>query len=242
MSQRRANKAPQNGGPDEEAAPFVAVTAASLELDEPVDDQLENEKIRYWKESPFAVGLTEPSWKHEIARSWTDDNDADPTGCLCCSAGVCSVLGAGRVGNMAVLHSSTELVEEVEDDDENGQQTVNRYKRPKLNIVVGPYWPILIFVTYPIIFSVSAWAFVSQILPGNKPLPLVFVWTVMTTALIVTLACTGCRDPGILYRVSNPPPQTENSWRWSDQALTYRPRGSFYDIDTAVVVRGFDHT
>ena len=48
---------------------------------------------------------------------------------------------------------------------------------------------------------------------------------------------------GILQRHSNPPPGSDESqWRWNDRALTYRPRGAWYDQDTAVVVEGFDHT
>lgn len=110
-------------------------------------------RVKKWKESPFAVGLTEPTWEAErlgmSTRGGRKNNDdlpilddeyvpRDTTGCLCCSAIVCSYLGAGRVGNMAVLSSTTEWVEFVEQDEETGEEKVTRYTRPRLNWVVGP--------------------------------------------------------------------------------------------------------
>mmetsp|Transcript_3915 Transcript_3915/g.7788 ORF Transcript_3915/g.7788 Transcript_3915/m.7788 type:complete len:314 (+) Transcript_3915:129-1070(+) len=212
-------------------------------------------RVKNWKESPFAVGLTEPTWEAErkgMNRPKDDDDQPmisdddyiprDTTGCLCCSALVCSYLGAGRVGNMAVLHSTIEWVEQVEVDEETNEEKVIRYTRPKLNWVMGPFWPMLLFVTYPLILGVSLWAFNVAILPGNKPSIVVLGWFAITIGLIVALALTGCRDPGILYRHPRPPPQDENHWRWNDQAQTYRPRNAYFDTDTAVVVEEFDHT
>lgn len=114
-----------------------------------------SERVMKWKDSPFAVGLTEPTWEAErlgmssLTRGRKNDDlppildddeylPKDTTGCLCCSALVCSYLGAGRVGNMVVLSSTTEWVEEVEQDEETGEEKVTRYTRPKLNWVVGP--------------------------------------------------------------------------------------------------------
>jgi hypothetical protein len=207
-----------------------------------------NNRTKIWMESPFAAGLTEPTWLNEMEKSrrrqpYNDDEiNADTSGCLCCSAIVCPYLGAGRVGNMAVLHSSTEWVEEVEQDEETGEKQVRRFTRPRLNIVVGPYWPMLCFVTYPLIFGVSGWAFYMAILPGKLPVMLVIFWLTCTTGLISALAFTAFRDPGILYRHDSPPPDGENSWRWSDQAQSYRPRGAYFDSDTFVIVEEFDHT
>ena len=124
-------------------------------------------RIKHWRESPFAVGLTEPTWEAErLSMSnngsnnkrnnkgndeddddgpimFVDDDDdysmpRDTTGCLCCSALVCPYLGAGRVGNMVVLHATTEWIEQVEQDEETGEEKVTRYTRPRLNWVVGP--------------------------------------------------------------------------------------------------------
>jgi len=232
-------------------------------------------RVKKWKESPFAVGLTEPTWlaersrPPEQSRDYGDPEVSDPfalqfflkfsphphwkillwiklekdhTGFLCCSAQICPLLGAKRVSNMAVLSSSQEWVEEVNEDDETGDFSSRRYSRPKLNVVVGPFWPVLVCVTYPLILGISGWTLWSGILAGGKSWAVVFIWASCTIALITSLTLTACRDPGILYKYHNPPPQDENTWRWCDKSQSYRPQRSFYDPDTAVVVEGFDHT
>ena len=99
---------------------------------------------------------------------------------------------------------------------------------------------MLCFVTYPLILGVSGLTLVHAI-PGKHPI-IILVWSVCTLGLIFALGATAFRDPGILPRYHSAPPQNENNWRWSDRALTFRPRGAFFDPDTAVVVEGFDHT
>lgn len=203
-------------------------------------------RIKLWKESPFAIGLTEPTWideRNKSVYSYSDSrsNDMmpDESGCLCMSAQICPLLGASRVGNMAVLKTSQEWVEEMEIDEETNEQSLRRYTRPRLDIVVGPYWPMLCFVTYPLILGVSGWAFISVIIRPGTSIVLRFVWFVCTMTLIIALGRTAFRDPGILYRQRS---QKDATWRWSDQADTYRPRHAWFDMDTAVVIEGFDHT
>jgi hypothetical protein len=214
---------------------------------------------------------------HDDDLSEDDDEGVDPeysnpayvstdsTGCLCCSAIVCHALGAQRVGNMSVLYSTTEWVEEDvvvkttpstssnssgEGDDDlpkspPSKRTRRRYARPKLHVVLGPYWPMLLFVTYPLILIASLWTFWSGIYTKSIHPLLALVWFLSTATLMVSLALTGCRDPGILYRHRRPPSYAaalSSNWRWNDKALTYRPRSAVYDDDTAVVVEEFDHT
>ena len=66
---------------------------------------------------------------------------------------------------------------------------------------------MLVFVTYPLIFAVSFWAFQVGIMPGHKNPLVVMGWLALTVGLVVALAFTGCRDPGIFYRHARPPPQ-----------------------------------
>jgi hypothetical protein len=217
-----------------------------------IDDQYRQEcltaKKKHWRESPFAAGLVEISWNDELSRAGTfggmiaSDIDPDSGGCMCCSSMICGLLGAGRVGNMAVFQQTQEWVEEVEVvvDEETNETTTRRYLRPKLVWLVGPYWPMLLCVTYPLIFGVSLATLVSSI--PKCPMGVQLIWLALTVGLIYALAMTSFRDPGILYKYNEPPPQMENSWRWSDSAQSYRPRGAFYDPDCAVIVEGFDHT
>jgi hypothetical protein len=122
----------------------VAQPIASLSLDERYETEASNLKEKLWKENPFAVGLGEPTWEEEYAnfkrnpkQQCMDTAEAEGVPCICCSAMVCGAIGAGRVGNMAVLKQSTEWVEEVEQD-ENNVEKIRRFTRPKLDIVVGP--------------------------------------------------------------------------------------------------------
>jgi hypothetical protein len=151
-------------------------------------------------------------------------------------------LGAGRVGNIAVFKQTTEWVEEIseESDETNGEPKMKRFTRPKLLFVAGPYWPMLIFVTYPLILGVSGVTLVT-VIPYIHP-AIGFVWSLLTIGLIAALALTAFRDPGILPRYENPPPQDDGTWRWNERAHSYRPRNAWYDPDTAVIVEGFDHT
>lgn len=250
MSQRRSGTSAEKSAVEvvNETLPSIPssgelVGDSSLSLDEPVADSeveplaIENGggdrrqiRLKNWKESQWAVGMTEPTWEDERARHLKKYTVArepemarEDIACVSCSAAVCPIFRAGRVGNMAVLHSTTEWVEEITEDEETGETTSKRYTRPRLNVVVGPYWPMLMFVTYPLIFGTSWFAFKNLMASRlNHPF-LVLAWTVMTTTLVVALALTGCRDPGILYRHEQPPPQYENVWRWDD-------RGKFTNI------------
>jgi hypothetical protein len=122
------------------------IAPAPLSLDERYEAEHQNLKQKAWKENPFAVGLTEPTWaeeyqkyrRHPRQECCDTSSDHDGLPCICCSAVVCSMVGAGRVGNMAVLKQGTEWVEEVEDAGDGTEPTVRRFTRPRLDIVVGP--------------------------------------------------------------------------------------------------------
>ncbi|KAG7356333.1 DHHC palmitoyltransferase [Nitzschia inconspicua] len=222
------------------------VPAGNSTLDSRFDAEQQRLKVQSWKESHFATGLVPATWEEEYHSYRNDmkgqcmkmvDND-NTTPCGCCSAMICFMLGAGRVGNMAVLRQSTEWVDELVEA-ENGETTTMRVMRPRLDVVVGPYWPMLMFVTYPLILGVSGLTLIT-VIPNKHPL-LGLGWGILTVGLISALALTACRDPGILPRYNNPPPD-DNGWRWNERSHSYRPRSAWYDPDTAVVVEEFDHT
>jgi hypothetical protein len=106
----------------------------------------------------------------------------------------------------------------------------------KLDVVVGPYWPMMLCVTYPLIFIVTF--LVGRSTWGNQHIAVSVVWLLASLSLPLCLAGVACRDPGILPRYSAQP---EASWRWNSQALTYRPPGSIYDSECGVVIEEFDH-
>ena len=231
--------------------------------------QLERQtaKVRHWRESQYAVGMVEVTWKDELSRHLNDDDDdvnganreccsdaasdsMDPTcGCLIASGYVCSKIGAGRIGNMAVLKERV-----VTEKDENGTAV----SRTKIEFIVGPYWPMMMFITYPLIFGVSFWTAYTAI--PNVPVAISSVWAILTFGLCLSLFNVAFRDPGILPRFDKVPTDEQQKklgyeskfqngrsssrqeWKWNDTALTYRPRSAHFDPDCAVIVEEFDHT
>lgn len=137
-------------------------------------------------------------------------------------------------------------------------QTKRMIRKREIQFIVGPYWPMLLGITYPLIFGVSGLTlFVG--LP-NRVWYIKVGWTILTVLLIRALFNTGFRDPGILTRHKDPPENEDEDeetprrrvgfrwgteggpWRWSEQAQSYRPRNASYDPDCAVIVEEFDHT
>ena len=223
-------------------------------------------KVRHWRENQYAVGMVEVTWKDELSRHLGDEDDdddinganrsccsdaasenMDPTcGCLIASGYVCSRIGAGRVGNMAVLKESV-----VTEKDENGVSV----SRTKIDYIVGPYWPMMMFITYPMIFGVSIWTAYSAI--PHQSIAIISIWATLTFGLCFALFSVAFRDPGILPRFNKVPTDEQlnnlgyksrsqngrnHEWRWNETALTYRPKGASFDLDCAVMVEEFDHT
>jgi len=143
---------------------------------------------------------------------------------------------------------------------EKTKTTTKRLVRKReIQFMLGPFWPMLLFITYPLIFGVSALTLYTAI-PG-KPWYVQIGWAILTLLLIRALFNTGFRDPGILMRHKNPPPVKDDDddgnttrrvgfrwgneagpWRWSDLAQSYRPRNSMYCPDCKVIIEEFDHT
>jgi len=225
----------------------------TLNIEQRYEQERQASKVKHWRDNSHCAGLVEPTWQDELNHSnpccgccpnvdldGSDEIEAGACGCVYISAFVCSKLGAGRVGNMAILKQSQEWVEEIQEDEETGQDTKRRFTRPRFDCIVGPFWPMLVCVTYPLIIGVSFWTLVTSI-PGKSFLLQAF-WALCTGGLLLSLTLVSCRDPGILPKYSQSPPQDDGSWRWNDQAQSYRPRGAMYDTDTAVIIEEFDHT
>ena len=185
-----------------------------------------------------------PSWwfrsRHDSGGNEDNDDSHVVDHQFAISSIVCGCLGAGRVGNMAVLAQSIEDFEAEVLDADTGQMTTIRKQRPKLLWVVGPYWTVNLFITFPLIFGISGWICYQRIVMSNYIV--IVTWSIGTFLMVFSLCMISCRNPGILYRHSQIPPTVEEEWRWNDQARTYRPASSRFDSECQVVVEGFDHT
>ena len=212
-------------------------------LSEPANEVEEDSpKVKNWKESEFAVGLVNVNWKDDRP-SWYFNTPEHPDGVdqkSALSAIVCGCLGAKRVGNMAVLAQTTETVEEQICDPSTGSLTTRSRERPKLLWVIGPYWMVNLFITFPLIFGVSGWMLAVRI--RNLGLPVIISWSIGTFLMVFSLCMISCRNPGIMYRQPQIPRDAREEWRWNDQARTYRTINSKFDPECQVIIEGFDHT
>lgn len=209
------------------------IQAPSL-TDETIVEDEDDVMIRHWKGSPFAVGLVKPSWKDErlgclemcrllvAGRLWQT---------YFCTSCVCSRTGAGRVGNMTILVQRMEDVEA-----HNGPKR----QRPRLLCVLGPYWPVAWGLTVPFFAAFGGWAVYSKV--ARLPMHILITWSLCYLGLVISFILVSCQDPGILYRHATIPSGQEESWRWNDQALTFRPTYAKYDTECAAVIEDFDHT
>jgi hypothetical protein len=233
------------------------------------NDAFRQRKIQYWKDSDFAVGCVNVTWKDDQP-SWfrcsSSDggyvgdngyyyNNRNANNQYAISAIVCGCLGAGRVGNMPILAQTTENYDEEVIDNETGQVVSVRNKtRPKLLWVMGPYWTANLFITFPLIIGISGWICYYRV--SKSHIAIIITWSIGTFLLIISLCMISCCNPGILLRHSQPPTPNNNNnnntdddteeleedWRWNDQARTYRPSDAKFDSECQVVVEGFDHT
>jgi hypothetical protein len=215
------------------------------------------------------VGLVEPTWRDEIKKrlgstrrnhtinqdedtnnnqhqdmeangpnrefcSDAGQSEMDPTcGCLYMSGIICGRLGFGRIGNMVILKERV-----VYETNGKGEKVPKRV----LDCIVGPYWPMLVFVTCPLVLGVSYWTAKRAIfVPGVHPW-VVCTWIVLTVGLCLALFWVSCSDPGILPKHHVVPSFLDGgsseggrggasssslNWRWNDHVQSYVPRGAF---------------
>ena len=78
--------------------------SAPVSVEERYENERYNLKVANWKESAFAVGLTEITWEAEQEKfqrkssPTDDDHSVESANCLCFSAAICPLVGAERVG------------------------------------------------------------------------------------------------------------------------------------------------
>lgn len=213
-------------------------TDRTLTQDISVDDDGGDEDgmIARWKAAPFAVGLTKDTWAAEgvgcvsACRAFWERS---PNSHLMLTACLCSRLGAGRVGNMVVCYrSETEMPDPYQEDSATDL-------RPRLHLVLGPYWAVCFLVTIPFFLALTVLVGVTRI--PTSAWYVAATWTFAKIGLFGTLMLVSCRDPGMLYRYRELPRHTEGEWRWNSQALTYRPLHAKYDPECAAVIEQFHH-
>ena len=187
-------------------------TGSGKRQDNPVTDTPIHPAILHWKSHEYAVGYSE-------YMTWEDEKNEGCMGFfssrfflkLSAYAFSNDCIKAERIGNMAVFGD-------------------------KHLYMVGPFWPCLIFFTYPLIFAVSGWCYYAVVSEFNIISQI--AWVIMTISLIASLALTAFRNPGLWKRRRE---REDEAWIWNEQGFTWRPRGAYFDSECQVVIEHFDH-
>lgn len=109
-------------------------------------------------------------------------------------------------------------------------------------VVAGPCWPFCVFITAPLIISLSGLVLWFCILDKNSVLPtwvagIYCPWIALT---LISLFCVSCRDPGLMERVTDEEAANAH-FLWNEQVGSYRPPGAMYCRECQVLVRDYDH-
>lgn len=101
-------------------------------------------------------------------------------------------------------------------------------------IVLGPCWPMLL-LTVTLIAGGSA-AVLGGL--GRFSLPLMITGGILCLFVILALAATACRNPGIVERSKVP---REDGELFDERAKSFRPHDCRYDQETQVLAYDIDH-
>ena len=116
-------------------------------------------------------------------------------------------------------------------------------------VVAGPCWPFCLFVTLPLIVGISCLvSFFLVLNPGSglvsamvysfifnnvilitliQPSWIAYIYFPCVGAVLVSLCCVSCRDPGLMERVTDEE-AGEGGWFWNEQVGSFRPPGALY--------------
>ena len=189
----------------------------AIDIEEEENDEEDDEIIKHWKSSKYAIGKGKATWSEELGGGGTDSKTTNGirihliiSGLVCGS----NLLNRERVGNMTILYQT-------------GTQ---------LRWVAGPLWFRTVFVTVPLIVGISLALYFLF-------LQCLGMWYIIVSSICLAyclfcLAMTSLSDPGIVRRHAEP---LEEDWIWSDQALTYRSPKAKYDPLCAVMIDEYDH-
>mmetsp|Transcript_4821 Transcript_4821/g.9195 ORF Transcript_4821/g.9195 Transcript_4821/m.9195 type:complete len:354 (-) Transcript_4821:72-1133(-) len=252
--------------------------AAQSELKDETPTARKYKRFQHWKEHGYAVGLAPITWSDDME----DEETSGPYDSIRMHSELSRIFCRmfGRVGNMVILKERKNWVRipTLYDDgpsssDGSGSgsgrvctttsttitttatsttRTSMVDTRSTFRLVVGPYWPMLLFFTLPLItiFTiVVAWCFIYKYPPSwfhfsSSPMGIISwiilaIWTIATMGLYSSLLYTSLVDPGILPRFTERP---ASDWRWNDQVQSYIPPRAVYEPDCKVVIDEYHHT
>ena len=67
-----------------------------------------------------------------------------------------------------------------------------------------------------------------------------YIYFPVVGAVLLSLFCVSCRDPGLLERVTDEE-AGEGGWFWNEQVGSFRPPGALYCRECGVLIQDYDH-
>jgi len=109
-------------------------------------------------------------------------------------------------------------------------------------LIVGPYWSFCVFVTVPLIVLGSVASFLVLLDKGvDVPIWVTGLYLLLLLITLSSLFCSGCRNPGLLERVTDEEAAVNDGWFWSEQVGSFRPSGARYCKEAKVMVKEYHH-
>ena len=73
--------------------------------------------------------------------------------------------------------------------------------------------------------------------PPLQPIWILPIYVVALAAVLISLFCVSCRDPGLMERVTDEE-AGEGGWFWNEQVGSFRPPGALYCRECGVLIQG----
>jgi DHHC palmitoyltransferase len=144
---------------------------------------------------------------------------------VACTACLCQYTPFGRVGNMLILYQT--IHHDFHGNEGNNQDNnhdcrfhgnsnnqpnrndIHHITRPKLYLVMGPYWMVASCITLPVMVGLTFWIGITKI--PYYQLAVKVTWSFCAVIMIVSFLLVACTDPGIQYRYRNRPQMSHDN-------------------------------
>eukprot|EP00750_Incisomonas_marina_P006152 INCI14344.2.p1 GENE.INCI14344.2~~INCI14344.2.p1 ORF type:complete len:343 (-),score=49.52 INCI14344.2:532-1533(-) len=114
-------------------------------------------------------------------------------------------------------------------------ERTTRTGEPRVVCMLGAGWSFSL-ATYGLIYGTSGLVFLAAY--SSLPLMVAGLYLCVWTFGVMSLACTGCSDPGIFLRYERP---KATNWRYFPKTKSYRPPGVTFCSENGFLVEELDH-
>ncbi len=108
-------------------------------------------------------------------------------------------------------------------------------------LVAGPCWPFCAFITMPLIIVAVIVVTYFMFVHWSFPWWVALLYYPVAAFTVLSLFMVGCRDPGLVERVSDEEMGRSGEMIWNEQTGSFRPTGAMYCRECKVLIEDFDH-